>query len=126
LPVCEPETTEDESPRVLNQPMAKDCQNEIVAVRRQSEHDKALKTQTALSTDISQNLIYKLLVDVAWSPPAVKISLQRTHSCAGQNIVCRHVQSHICRCHEPLAGILQTEMHHKSEKRRQRSRSLTK
>lgn len=58
--------------RVLNQPTTKDCHNKILAVCRQSEHDKAFKTQTAVSTDVSQNLIYKLLVDVAWSPIPVK------------------------------------------------------
>jgi len=51
--------------------MTKDCHNKILAVLRPSEHGKAFKTQT-VPTDISQNLIYKLLVDVARSPIPVK------------------------------------------------------
>jgi hypothetical protein len=51
--------------------MTTNCHNKILAERRQSEHGKTFKTQT-VSTDISQNLIYKLLVDAAWSPIPVK------------------------------------------------------
>jgi len=104
--------------------MSKDCHNKILAVLRSSENGKAFKTQT-VPTDTSQNLIYKLLVDVAWSPIPVKYSYKE-HSCVGQNMVCRHVQYHICRCHDLLAAIPHTEMHHESEKRKKWSRCLTK
>jgi len=90
---------------VLNQPMTKDCHNKILAVRCQTEHDKAFKTQIAVSTDISQSLIYKLLCRCSMASVSSYISLQWPHSCVGQNMVCRHVQSQICRCHQLLAGI---------------------